>query len=135
MKKSLLVAMGVPIAFSILWPSHESLNSTYQGSLWTTPSGGRSFETNARPPELTIRLGPVVPGNKLLSWDRFRLGLPFRAITIDIQPDHGVLQARLEALFLPINLGCGGAIGFVVFSQLSPRLIRRKIHGPGSSPK
>jgi hypothetical protein len=126
MKKLLLGSIVGGALLAILFPHHESLNHTYQTSLWTYPANDQAFTFAKRPPEFCGRWGEQRPIGELIRWNRLTLGFPFRAITIDYQSDHRILQVRGELVFIAVNLGCGASVGFVLFCLLQPRLLRRK---------
>jgi hypothetical protein len=125
MKKLLFAMTAGGALLACIFPRHETLSHTYQTSLWTYPFNNKALTFAKKPPEICCRFGGRLPQFDLIEWDRFRLGYPFGAITIDCQSDNGILQVRGELAFLAVNLGCGAAVGFTIFCALLPYLLRR----------
>ena len=125
MKKLLSGMVGVAALLATTLPSHESLNHTYQSSLWTYSSHDQRLTFTKRPLEICFRYGEQRPSFELIQWERIRLGFPFRAITIDYQSNNRILQVRGELILVAINLGCGISIGFFLFCGIMPWLYRR----------
>lgn len=50
----------------------------------------------------------------MVKWNRIRLGFPFKPVTIDIQPDHSIVQVRIEPDAIIVNILIMSVFGCVV---------------------
>jgi hypothetical protein len=102
-KLRLLIA-GIALLAVLLFPSFDRLRA-HQSLLWTSAHnpGGDWQYTNG------------VAVADICEWQRVRLGLPLRAVTLDRQRESGARQLRIEWRALVANAAVfTSAYGFVL---------------------
>lgn len=122
-KKRIAFAILLTVLAVIFLPDfhNEKMNNAFQYRLWTSDSDAQSF---------AIRLGGTI-GN-IVEWKRMHFGFPTSAITIDLQPECRILQARVEMDYIVINFIISGiVIGAVwlIFSVLK-KIVKRVAQTP-----
>ena len=110
-RKSKGTAILVPalVLITLFFPGFETMEHACQTGLWTS---------NVYPPEkaagFAVKLGGDI-GYSFETWNRIRLGFPFKPVTIDIQREYSIVQARIEPDAIIVNIVCMGIAGFGLF--------------------
>lgn len=88
----LLIAVSL---IALGWPGFSETGGSYQDYLWTG-SGEREDSS-----DLFFQRGHI---QGIHTWKRLHLGWPSEAVTIDRLPEKGIIQGRIEWLFILFNL-------------------------------
>jgi hypothetical protein len=108
---------------TFLPPDFSTVENAYQCGLWTS---------NDSPPEeatgFAFKFGRDI-GFTMVKWDRIRLGFPFKPVTIDIQTDYSIVQARIEPDSIIVNIlfmGTVGCVALLIFIGIGR--LRKTVH-------
>lgn len=88
------------VLFFLLNPKKHQTYNTYQNSLFTTK--GKIDRNNEEFGGITFKFGGYIEDIK--PWERYRIGYPLKATTIDHQKESKITQGRIEIDAVLVNL-------------------------------
>ena len=102
----------VVFLFALFYMESGYTDNTYQDMLFTTK--GKIDRNNDKFGGITFKIGGNIDDIKL--WERFHIGYPLRAITIDHQSKSKITQGRIEIDAIIVNVIF--AIGLILVLKL-----------------
>lgn len=115
MKRATNIIGILIVLFVIFYTKVTGLSNTYQDSLFTTE--GKIDRNNDKIGGYTFKFGSTV--KDIQHWDRYRIGYPLGAMTIDRNEKAKIAQGRIQTDAVIFNL----IFGFILFI-LSKILLR-----------
>lgn len=114
MKTAINIIGILILLFVIFHTETNGLSSTYQESLFTTKD--KIDRNNDKIGGYTFKFGGNI--NDIQYWDRYRIGYPLGAVTIDINKKAKITQGRIQTDAVIFNL-IFGLILFIVSKVLA----------------